>query len=87
MTIQDHRTIQELLLEYIHTQEEKNSQLRKKIEQTEQQAKTLKQQASNIYDTPSARLSQNPIMNIFTKAVATYMFLRHLNHPQEENEI
>jgi hypothetical protein len=68
-------------------QQEKNCQLGKKIEQITQQAETLKQQALSIYDMPSVRLIQSPIMNILTKTVATYMFLRHLNNPREENEI
>jgi hypothetical protein len=68
-------------------QQEKNCQLGKKIEQIAQQAEALKQQASSIYDTPSVRLSQSQIMNILTKTVVTYMFIRHLNNPREENVI
>jgi hypothetical protein len=51
------------------------------------QVETLKQQALNAYDPPSIRLIQSRIMNILTKTMATYMFLRHLNNPREENEI
>jgi hypothetical protein len=58
-----------------------------KIEEIIQQNEILTEQASRIYDTPSERLRQNPIMNILTKTVATYMFLRHLNNPREENEV
>ncbi len=73
-------------MEDIHTKQEKNCQLGKKIDQIVQKVETLKQQAWNAYDPPSVRLSQSPIMNILMKTVATYMFLGHLNNPREENE-
>ncbi len=85
-TFQDHATIQELLLEDIHSQQEKNRQLGTKIEQIVQQHKILRQQASSIYDTPSERLKQSPIINIVTKTVATDMFLRHHNNPKGKNK-
>jgi hypothetical protein len=85
-TLPDQRTIQELLLEDIRAQHN-NGQLGKKIEHITQQVETLKQQASNFYDPPSVRLSRDPIMPILTKLVSTYMFLKHLNHPREANEI
>jgi len=84
---QDQRSIQELLLEDIQIQQEKNHQLGKKNDQIVKQVETLKQQASNAYDPPTVRLSQSPIMSILTKTVAMYMFLRHLNNPREENEL
>ncbi len=50
---QDHAAIQDLLLEDICTQQDKNKQFGKKIEQIIQQAELLKQQASSIYDSQS----------------------------------
>ncbi len=87
MEIQDQQTIQKLLLDDIHIQQKKSLQLGKKIDQIVQRVETLKQQASNEYDAPSVRLSQSPIMDILTKTVATYMFLRHLNNLHENNGI
>jgi hypothetical protein len=85
--IQSQVTIQELLLEDIWAHQEKNCQLVKKIEQIVQQNDLLTQQAHSIYDTPSQKLRKTSSINILTKTVATYMFLRHLNNPREENEV
>ena len=49
--------------------------------------KVLAQQASSLYDTPSERLKKSPIMNILTKTVTTYMFLKNMNNPREVNKI
>jgi hypothetical protein len=42
---------------------------------------------STAYDPPSVRLDQSPILNILSETVATYMFLRHLNNPQDGNQL
>jgi hypothetical protein len=83
----DEQTIQELLLKDIQIQQDKNHILGKKIDHIVNKVEALKQQASTTYDLPSVRLSQSPIMNILSKTVATYMFLRQLNNPREENEL
>jgi hypothetical protein len=40
-----------------------------------------------VFDTPSEKLKKSPIMNILTKTVATYMFLKNMNNPRQGNEI
>jgi hypothetical protein len=77
------QTIRELFLEDFKIQQEKNHLMGKKIDQLVDKVNLLKEQASSIYDSPSVRLSQSPILNILLKTIATYMFLKNPNHPQE----
>jgi hypothetical protein len=46
----------------------------------------LAQQTSNFYDTPSKQLKKSPIMNLVTKTVATYMFLKNMNNRQGKSK-
>jgi hypothetical protein len=36
---------------------------------------------------PSEKLKKDPIMNLVTKTVATFMFLKNMNNPKQSNEI
>jgi len=80
-------SIQDLLLHNIQTRQEKNKLLGEKIEKIVLQNQVLAQQASSIYDTPSEKLKKSPIMNILTKMVATYMFMKNMNNPRQDNTI
>jgi hypothetical protein len=80
-------SIQDLLLHDIQTRQEKNKLLGEKVEKIVLQNQLLAQQSSNFYDTPSERLKKSPIMNMVTKTVATYMFLKNMNNPRQNNEI
>jgi hypothetical protein len=65
----------------------KNKLSGEKIERIVLQNKVLALQASSIYDTPLEKFKKSPIMNILTKTVATYMFLKNMNNPREVNVI
>jgi hypothetical protein len=60
--------------------------LGEKVRQIILQNNLLVEQASSIYYTPSEKLKKSPIMNILTKTVATYMFLKNMNNPREVKE-
>jgi hypothetical protein len=78
---------QDLLLEDIRGCQEKNQLLGEKIEQIVLRNNMLAQQASSIYNTPSEKLKKSPTLNILTKKVATYMFLKNMNNPREVNKV
>jgi len=80
-------SIQDLLLHDIQTWQEKHKLLGEKVEKIVLQNLLLAQQDSSIYDTPSEILKKSPIMNILTKTVATYMFLKNMNNPRQGNKI
>ncbi len=80
-------SIQDLLLHDIQTGQEKNKLLGEKVKKIMLQNKLLAKQASSIYDTPSEKLKKSRIIKILTKTVATYMFLRNMNNPRQDNTI
>ena len=79
--------IQDQLLHDIQTRQEKNRLLGEKVSKIGLQNQLLAQQASSMCNTPSEKLKKDPIMNLVTKTVATYMFLKNMNNPRQGNEI
>jgi len=68
------------LLDYdVRNHHDKNRILGDKVAQVLQQNTHLADEISEAYQTPSEKLKKDPIMALVTKAVATYMFIRHNN--------
>jgi hypothetical protein len=77
--------IQDLLLYDVQNKHNKNKILGDKVAQVVRQNTQLAQEISSTYETPSEKLKKDPIMALVTKTVATYMFLRHNNGPNQNN--
>jgi hypothetical protein len=61
--------------------------LGEKVSQIVSQNIQLAQQASSLYEAPSKRLKKDPIMGLVTRMVATYMFMKNMNNPKQNNQI
>jgi len=78
--------IQDLLLYEVQNKHNKNQILGVKVAQVLQQNTQLAQEISRAYETPLEKLKKDPIMALVTKTVATYMFIKHNNGPNRNND-
>ncbi len=78
--------IQDLLLYQVQNKHNKNQILGVKVAQVLQQNTQLAQEISRAYETPLEKLKKDPIMALVTKTVATYMFIKHNNGPNRNND-